>query len=260
MKRCIVMILVFCIVVLISTTVWAGFQKTKIAVLDFKVLGKGYADADVGHAVADRLITALEKDGRFEIVEPGVIEKALREQQLVLDKKEHRVIVTDLAKLLGAKALISGLVMNYQDIIEVDVRVINVENASIIAAESARSTVAAPLERLADQLVEKIIKFFPFKGIVVFCKGDSIAVDLGRCDGVKSGMHFAVFKEHKVIRHSETKLIVDYDRIQTGIFEIENVKDKISTASISVEKFPGAITRGQVIESAEKLFIPEDCR
>ena len=260
MKRCIVIILISCITVLISTTVWAGFQKTKIAVLDFKVLGKGHADADVGHAVANHLIGALEKDGRFEIVEPKIIEKALREQQLVLDKKEHRLIITDLAKLLGAEALISGLVMKYQDIIEVDVRVINVENASIIAAESAKSTAAAPLERLTDQLVEKIINFFPFKGIVVFRKGDSVAIDLGRCDGVKSGMHFAVFKEHKVIRHPETKLIVDYDRIQTGVFKIQDVKDKISTASISVEKFSGAITSGQVVESAERLLVPKDCK
>jgi len=260
MKRNFVLILIFVLILLISTTAWAGFQKTKVAVLDFKVLGKGHADAEVGNAIADQLIAALEEDGRFEIVEPGVIEKALREQQLVLDKKEHRLIITDLAKLLGAKVLISGFVMKYQGIIEVDARIINVENASIIAAENAKSTAAAPLERLTDQLVEKIINFFPFKGIVVFRKGNIITIDLGRCDGVKSGMHFAVFKEHKVIRHPETKLVIDYDRIQTGIFEIENVKDKISTVSISVEKFPGAITRGQVIESAEKLLIPEDCR
>ena len=260
MKRWNVVALISIMTILISSTVWAGFHKTKIAVLDFKVLGKGHADVEVGHAVADRLITALEKDGRFEIVEPGLIEKIIREQQLVLDKKEHRLIITDSAKLLGAKVLISGFVMKYQDIIEVEVRVINVDNASIIAAESAKTKAAAPLERMADQLVQKVINIFPFKGIVVFRKGDSIAVDLGRCDGVKSGMHFAVFKEHKVIRHPETKLVIDYDRIQTGIFEIENVKDKISTASITVEKFPGAITTGQVVEGAEKLLVPEDCK
>jgi len=252
--------LVSCITVLISTTVWAGFQKTKIAVLDFKVLGKGHAAAEVGHSVADRLITALEKDGRFEIVEPGVIEKALREQQLVLDKKEHRVIITDLAKLLGAEALISGFVMKYQDIIEVDVRVINVENASIIAAESAKSTVAAPLARLTDQLVEKIINFFPFKGIVVFRKGNSITIDLGRCDGVKPDMHFAVFKECKAIKDSNTGRVIDFKRIQTGVFKIQAVKDKISTASISVEKYPGAITSKQMVESAEKLLVSESCK
>ncbi len=260
MKRCIVMILVSCITVLISTTVWAGFQKTKIAVLDFKVLGKGHADAEVGHAVADRLITALEKDGRFEIVEPGLIKKVIREQQLILDKKEHRLIITDSAKLLGAEVLISGFVMKYQDIIEVEVRVINVDSASIIAAESAKTTAAASLERMADQLIKKVINIFPFKGIVVFRKGASIAVDLGRCDGAKTGMHFAVFKEHKFIRCPETKLVIDCDRIQTGIFEIENVKDKISTASITVEKFPGAITTGQVVEGAEKLLVPEGCK
>jgi len=260
MKRRIVIILFSIMFVLMFQAVCAGFQKTKIAVLDFKVLGKGHANTEVGHVVANQLIDALEKDGRFEIVEPELIQKVIREQQLVLDKKEHRLIITDSAKLLGAKVFISGLVMKYQDIIEVEVRVINVDTASIIAAESAKTKAAASLERMADQLVEKVINIFPFKGIVVFRKGDSIAIDLGRCDGVESGMHFAVFKEHKVIRCAKTGLIIDCDRIQTGIFEIENVKDKISTASISVEKFPDAIASGQTIESAEELLVPDGCR
>jgi len=260
MKRCIVMILFSCITVLISTTAWAGLQKTKVAVLDFKVLGKGHADNGVGHAVANRLIGALEKDGRFEIVEPGLIEKVIREQQLVLDKKEHRLIITDTAKLLGAKVLISGFVMKYDDIIEVNVRVINVKNASIIAAESAKSTPAVSLDRIVDQLVEKIINFFPFKGIIVFRAGDSITVDLGRCDGVKTGIYFAIFKECKAIKDSNTGRVIDFKRIQTGVFKIQAVKDKISTASISVEKFPGVITSGQMIESAERLLVPKDCK
>ena len=184
-----------------------------------------------------------------------MIKKVIRERQLVLDKKEHRLIITDSAKLLGAKVLISGFVIKYQDIIEVEVRVINVENATIIAAESAKSTTVSSL----DRLVEKIINIFPFEGIVVYRKGDSIAIDLSRCDGIKSGMHFAIFKEHKVIRCPETGLVIDCDRIQTGIFEIEYVKDKISIAQILVEKAPGAITSGQIVESAEKLLVPEGC-
>ena len=260
MKRRIVVILFSIMFVLMFQGVCAGFQKTKIAVLDFKVLGKGHADTEVGHVVANQLIDALEKDGRFEIVEPGLIEKVIREQQLVLDKKEHRLIITDSAKLLGAKVLISGYVMKYEDIIEVNVRVINVENASIIAAESAKSTDVDSLCRMVDQLVEKIINLFPFKGVVVFRKGDSIAVDLGRCDGIKPDMYFAVFKECKAIKDPDTGRVIDFKRIQTGVFKIQDVKGKISTASISVEKFPDAITGGQTIESAERLLVPKNCK
>ncbi|MBT8357781.1 MAG: hypothetical protein KJO61_08445, partial [Deltaproteobacteria bacterium] len=77
--------------------------------------------------------------------------------------------------------------------------------------------------------------------------------------GIKSGMHFAVFKEYKVIRCPQTRRVIDCARIQTGVFKIQEVKDKISTASISVEKFSNAITVGQTIESAEKLLVPEVC-
>lgn len=260
MKRRIVVILFSIMFVLMFQGVCAGFQKTKIAVLDFKVLGKGHADTEVGHVVANQLIGALEKDGRFEIVEPGLIEKVIREQQLLLDKKEHRLIITDSAKLLGAKVLISGFVMKYENIIEVNVRVINIENASIIAAESAKSTDVDSLCRMVDQLVEKIINLFPFKGVVVFRKGDTITVDLGRCDGVKPDMYFAVFKDCKAIKDPDTGRVIGFKRIQTGVFKIQDVKDKISTASISVEKISDPITNGQTIESAEGLLVPDGCR
>jgi TolB-like protein len=259
MKRWMVLFLIFIMIFLMFQDGWAGLQKTKIAVLDFEVLGKGHIDTQVGRRVADQLIDAIEKDWRFEIAEPGLIKQVIREQQLVLDKKEHRLIITDMAKVLGAKVLISGFVMKYQDIIEVEVRVINVDSASIIAAESAKTKPGVPLERMADQLVEKVINIFPFKGIVVYRKGNIIAIDLGRCDGIKSGMHFAVFKEHKVIRCPETKRVIDCARIETGVFKILDVKEKISTASISVEKYSDAITIGQTIESAEKLSVPEGC-
>lgn len=260
MKRRIVVILFSIMFVLMFQGVCAGFQKTKIAVLDFKVLGKGHADTEVGHVVANQLIGALEKDGRFEIVEPGLIEKVIREQQLLLDKKEHRLIITDSAKLLGAKVLISGFVMKYENIIEVNVRVINIENASIIVAESAKSTDVDSLCRMVDQLVEKIINLFPFKGVVVFRKGNTITVDLGRCDGVKPDMYFAVFKDCKAIKDTDTGRVIGFKRIQTGVFKIQDVKDKISTASISVEKISDPITNGQTIESAEGLLVPDGCR
>ena len=260
MKICVSLLLIFISTLLISPAAWAGFQKTKIAVLDFKTLGKGNADKEVGYAFTNQLISALEKDWRFEIVEPGLIEKVIEEQQLVLDKKEHLLIITDSAKLLGAKVLISGFVIKYEDMIEVEVRVINVDNASIIAAEGAKTSAGAPLEKMTDQLVEKVKNIFPFEGIVVFRTGDSITIDLGRCDGIKSGMHFSVFKEYKVIRCPETKRVIDCARIQTGVFQIQDVKEKISTASISVEKISNAITIGQSIESAEKLLVPEECK
>lgn len=260
MRKYVTLVLIFVSTLLIATAAWAGFKKTKVAVLDFEILGEGHGNTEVGHVVSNQLISALEKDWRFEIVEPGLIEKVIKEQQLVLDKKEHRLIITDSAKLLEAKVLISGFVIKYEDMIEVEVRVINVDNASIIAAESDKTVADAPLEMMTDRLIERVKNIFPFKGIVVFRTGDSITIDLGRCDGIKSGMHFAVFKEYKAIRCPKTRRVIDCARIQTGVFKIQDVKDKISTASISVEKISNAIAIGQTIESAEKLLVPDSCR
>lgn len=259
MKRYVSLLLIVISALLITTSAWAGFQKTKIALLDFNSLGKETADIEVGHIISNQLISAMEKDWRFEIVEPGSIEKVIEDQQLVIDEKEHRLIIADSAKLLGAKVLISGFVIKYDDTIEVKVRVINVENASIIATESAKTKADAPLEKMIDQLVKKVKNIFPFEGVVVFRTGDNITIDLGRCDGIKPGMYFAVFKEYKVIRCPETRRVKDCTRIETGVFKIQEVKEKISTASISVEKSFDPIAVGQTVESAEKLLVPEGC-
>jgi TolB-like protein len=260
MRKYFTPVLIFVSTLLIASAAWAGFQKTKIAILDFKVLGKGQADTGVGDRFANQLLNSFEKDWRFEIVDPGLIDKVITEQQLVLDKKEHRLIITDSAKLLGAKVLISGFVIEFDDMIEIKVRVINVDNASIIAAEDAKTAADVPFEFITDQLIEKVKNIFPFEGVVVFRKGDRITIDLGRCDGVKSGMHFAVFKEYKVIRCPQTGRVKDCFRLQTGVFKVQEVKDKISIASISVEKIADPITVGQTIESGEKLQVSNDCK
>jgi len=55
---------------------------------------------------------------------------------------------TQLGKLLGVKVIISGSVMRFQNIMEVNARIIDVKSASIIAAaESAKSTTAIRLEK-----------------------------------------------------------------------------------------------------------------
>src|SRR3972149_8820224 len=81
----------------------AEFKKTKIAVLDFQLHGEGYETRDMGKIVAEWLITALVKEGRFDVIERMLLEKILQEQKLGVSGVVDSESIARLGKVLGAK-------------------------------------------------------------------------------------------------------------------------------------------------------------
>ena len=227
----------------------AGFQKSKIAVLDFQMQGKEYEDTDMGSIVAEWLITALVKEGRFDVVERRLLKKILSEHQLAMSGVVEDSSISELGKILGVKIIISGAVLHFQHYIEVNARIINVESGSIIAAESVKSTTAVRLEELVVQMAAKIIKDFPLEGYIVSRQDDKVAIDLGRMAGVKEGMQFMAFKEGNVIKHPKTGEVLDVQIIETGNVQITQVQDNIAYGDIIKESEDEPIQYGQLVKS-----------
>ena len=249
MKRLITLLLVLVLSTFVPFKVLADFKKTKIAVLDFKLQGHGYKTEDMGAIVAEWFITAFVKEGRFEVVERGSLKKILGEQKLGMTGVIDESTATKIGKLLGVKVIISGSVMKLENILEINARIIDVESASIIAAENVKSSRAAQLQDLVVQMSEKIIKNFPLEGYIVNRNDKSVTIDLGKRAGVKPGMKFIVYQEGKLIKHPKTGEILDVERIQTGTVMINNVRNKTSVADILYEETPGTIAYGQMVQS-----------
>ena len=203
----------------------------------------------MGAIVAEWFITALVKEGRFEVVERGLLKKILNEQKLVMTGVVDESTATKIGKLLGVKVIISGSVMKLENILEINARIIDVENASIITAENVKSSRAVQLQDLVVQMSEKIIKNFPLKGYIVNRNSKSVTIDLGQLAGVKPGMKFIVYQEGKTIKHPKTGEILDVEHIQKGTLRIKTVRKKISDADILYEDIPGAINYGQLVQS-----------
>lgn len=238
--------------VMLQTTASAGsgdFRKTKIAVLDFQLQGEGFETKDMGIIVAEWFITALVKAGRFDVIERGLIQKLLEEQKLSMTGLVDATTATKIGKFLGVKIIISGSVMKLQNVIEINARIIDVETASIIAAENVKSTAAVRLQDLVVQMSEKIIKNFPLEGYIVNKSDSKVTIDLGRLAGVKEEMEFSVYKEGKIIKHPKTGAIIDVQRIETGKIIITDVRDKIAEGKILHEESPGSISYGQLVRT-----------
>lgn len=255
MKRYITFLIVLTFFISIPLAANADFKRTKIAILDFELKGSGFETEDMGAIVAEWFITAFVKEGRFDVVERGLLKKILNEQKLGMSGILDETSATKIGKLLGVKIIISGSVLKLQNILEINARIIDVETASIIAAENVKSTAAVQLQDLVVQMSAKIIKNFPLEGYIVRRKTGKwrVSIDLGRIAGVKKGMEFIVYKEGQIIRHPKTKEILDVETVETGKIVITKVRDKISKADIINEIAPGAISFGHMVKSVAHL-------
>ena len=230
---------------------WAAqedFTKTKIAILDFSLQGDGL-DVDMGKIVAEWMITALVKDGRFDVVERRLLESIIDEHKLVMTGVVDANSAEELGHLLGVKVIITGSLMKYQNVMEANARIIDVKNASIVAAESVKSSSAIKLEDLVKEMTEKIISDFPLEGYVVSCKDEIVMLDLGFQSGVKPGMQFSVYKEGEVIKHPRTGEVLDIERVPIAIVEIESVRKKLSNARIISHNEGMIVEYGQHVSS-----------
>jgi TolB-like protein len=233
-------------------TASADFTKTKIAVLDFQVQGGNDDNSDIGKIVAEWLVTALVKEGRFDVIERRLLAKVLEEQKIGVSGVVDADSASKLGKVLGAKVVITGSVLQFQNIIEVNARIIEVESSSIIAAESVQSTSEVRLEELVGQMTNKIIKDFPLEGYIVLRDNNTVRIDLGRQAGVKRGMRFIAYKEGNVIRQPKTGEVLDVETINVGEVEIVDAYQKTASGTVISETSPGAVAYGVLVRSARE--------
>lgn len=246
--RVLVLAIMYCSV---FSTAGADFQKTKIAVLDFEVIGDKLETTDMGAILSEWFITSIVKSGRFDVVERAMLQKIISEQKLSSTGLIDEDSATKLGKLLGVKVIISGSVLKIHDSIEINSRVISVESGSIIAADNIRGSANSDLHLLVDELTAKILRNFPLTGYVVKKNPESVIIDLGLDSGLAPGTEFIVYREGEVIKHPKTGEVLDVEQIITGRLRIEKISKNVAEGDIISEE-PGGIQYGHLVKSVQK--------
>ncbi len=239
-------------VLMLTQPAKADFKKTKIAVLDFQMQGDQTSSKDMGKIVAEWLITGLVETGRFDVIERRLLEKIMEEQKLGVTGAIDPNSAAQLGKILGVKIIVSGTVTSLEGYTEINARLINVDTASIIAAEKVRASSAEKLRDLVTRITDKIALAFPMEGYIVQRMGPKVTIDLGKLIGVKPGMKFIAFKEGKIIKHPKTGEVLDVETIEIGIVEIKDVRDKTSSGVVIQEVKPDSIIYGTMVRSSNK--------
>jgi TolB-like protein len=244
------------VLALLPAAAHAEFKKTKIAVLDFQVQGRQNDNADMGKIVAEWFITALVQEGRFDVIERRLLEKVIEEQRIGVSGLVDEGSASKLGKVLGAKIVITGTVLEFQNVLEVNARILEVESSSIVAAENVKSSSgAARLEDLVVEMAQKIIKDFPLEGYIAQREEKSVLLDLGHRAGIRKGMRFIAFKEGRVIKHPKTGEVLDIETIETGEIEIVDVNTKTARGIVVRETAPGAVEYGMMVRSTARDHI-----
>ncbi len=239
-------------------TAHADFKKVKIAVLDFQMQGEEGETKDMGKIVAEWMITGLVETGRFDVIERRLLEKLLEEQKLGATGAIDPTSAAQLGKILGVSTIVSGTVTNLEGYTEINARLINVDTASIVAAEKVRAGTAEKLRDLVAQVTTKIALAFPMEGYVVQRTDRKVTIDLGRLIGVKPGMKFVAYKEGKVIKHPKTGAVLDVETIEIGIIEIRDVRDKTAVGVLLQEVKPNSVVYGTMVRSSAKDGLSEE--
>ncbi len=98
-------------------------------------------------------------------------------------------------------------------------------------------------------MADVIIKDFPLEGYIIKRDKENVSIDLGKRVGVKRGMRFIVYKEGNPIKHPKTGEVLEIEKIDTGIIEVESTSSSISKGRIIQETSPESIEYGQMVRS-----------
>ncbi|MFC2061599.1 CsgG/HfaB family protein [Elusimicrobiota bacterium] len=222
--------------------------RRKVAVIEFVNKTK-FGERRLGTSAADILITELENTGKFILVEREKLSKIIKEQELALTGLIDSGSAAEVGKIIGVEALITGSISQFgmkttsSDLIitsgkkqiaeaTVDIRLIDVETAGIIYADSGKGVAKSKSgkllgvgksagydETLAGKSLRAAIVGFvknivariserPWACSIVEVETDAIYLDAGKESGLKIGSKLNVYKLGKSIKNPATGEVI----------------------------------------------------
>jgi curli biogenesis system outer membrane secretion channel CsgG len=111
-------------------------RKSRIAVVPFRELG-GQSTV-LGTYLAEKLVTDLVNSGNLDLVERSTLDKIMGELKLNESGAIDPATAKRVGKLVGAEAIVTGTITDFQTFIAVNCRLIDTETGHIFAAAEAR--------------------------------------------------------------------------------------------------------------------------
>ncbi len=220
-----------------------AFQSEKrmsLTVLPFEQKGM---ISDVSLSFQDTLIDSLVDQDRFRVLERDKLDTILQEQKLSRTELIDKDTALKLGRLIAARSILAGSIIETRNGIEIVGRVIDTETSEVLAVEDVYDEIRdlPSLRALAEGLAVKFHRAFPLlQGMVLQLKGKNLFTDLGK-DKIKVQRRLIIYRDEP-IKNPLTGQTLGSDNIILGRARITQVMDRMSKAEISEDQ-TGSITR-----------------
>lgn len=111
-------------------------KKISIAVIQFKTLNKEAQDIALGDLVSETFTSALVNSSAFKIIERAQLDKVIKEMEFSQTGFIETSNAVEVGKMLHADAIITGSVALLGKKIQLNARIIDIESAYVISAET----------------------------------------------------------------------------------------------------------------------------
>ncbi len=205
-------------------------ERLSISVLPFDQSGEV---SQFSTSFQDNLISALVNQNRFRIIERDKLDALLQEQKLSRTKLIDRETALKLGRLIAARSVLYGNIVETRTGIEIVARLIDTETAEILATQDVYDEVKDLIasRALSQGLAVKLHREFPLiDGLVVQQKENYIFIDLGE-RLVKLQRRFIVYREEP-ITHPVTGKMLGSDNQIMGRARVTQVMPELSKAEL----------------------------
>ncbi len=205
-------------------------ERLSLTILPFEQKG---SVSEVSSSFQDNLINSLVDQKRFRIVERSRLDAVLEEQKLSQTQLVDKSTALQLGKLVAAKSIITGSIIETNDGIEFVARMIDTETSELLATEDVYNELKdiATLRSLAEGMAIKFHREFPLvDGSVIQQERRYILTDLGK-DKVTIQRRLIVYRE-KPIKHPQTGKILGSDNTIIAHARVTQVMPEMSKADL----------------------------
>ena len=136
-------------------------EKISIAVIEFKTLNKEAQKISLGNLVSETFTSSLVNSSAFKIIERAQLDKVIKEMEMNQTGFIETTDAVEIGKMLHADAIITGSVALLEGQIQLNARIIDIESAYVISAET--KTTQYTLEKinvLVDEIVSRLSTSF----------------------------------------------------------------------------------------------------
>lgn len=125
-------------------------KQLRVAVTDFPTLGPQAVISNLGRYIAERLTTRLSQNPQFSVIERRRLGQVLGELKFSMSDLVDPDKAKQLGKMLGVEALVVGSLSDLGNVVDVDVRIIEIEGNRMLPGVLTSI--------LKDQVVQKMIE------------------------------------------------------------------------------------------------------